>query len=126
MTASVNGTEMRSSSSHWRPYGVAALVLCTVLGALAGYGTSWRAGNPRSTVVVVGAIWGAFVGCGVLLRFCQCSVLTKRIVGVVAGIAVSAACGVTMQWQIGAIAIVSVFAAVVGAINPEWSKNANI
>jgi hypothetical protein len=126
MTASVRATNMNSSSSRWSSYGIVALVLCTVLGALAGYGTSWRAGNPRATVVIAGAIWGAFVGCCVLLRFVQLTVLTKRIYGTCAGMTAAVACGITMQWQIGAIVAVAVVAAVLGALNPEWSKNANI
>ena len=107
-------------------YGVVGLFLAIFLGALAGYGTSVRASSPRGSIVLVGAIWGAFVGIGVYLRFQQLQAVTKRIVGACAGVVSAVLCGGIVQWHFQATVIAALVAAIVGALGPEWTKNANI
>jgi hypothetical protein len=106
--------------------GVLAFVLSTVLGALAGYGTSARAGDVRPTVIAAGAIWGAFVGIVVLLRFVQLSVVAKSLLGAVTGAVAAIACGEVMSWSSRATLLVAGIAGVVGATGQWWAKSANI
>jgi hypothetical protein len=115
----------RRTGGAWL-YRLGGLLLVSALGAVGGYMTSVRAGRPRGSMAVVGALLGAFVGFVVLLQVLPLSRNTKRLGGVIAGLVVAVACGLVMAWSDRTIVGVGLLAAFIGLFSEKWARSISI
>lgn len=121
-----NGRHGRERALLLLSHKIAFVLLCTVLGGLAGFVYAPSVDEPLYRQLLVGAVWGLFIGGLVALELSSIRSSKKAILQTLAGAGLGYSTAATLAWPGDQILAAFVIGALLGFLAPYWIRYVNL